>query len=59
MKYYQLTHPDKRFAEGIAGRINKNYPGCAIVKNDCCHIKEGYWESCKAYVKSHCKIKRE
>ena len=59
VKYYQLTDPDNRVARKVANHINKNFPACAIVKDDCCFIKGGYWEACQQYVLTHCKIKEE
>lgn len=54
---HQLTHPDRKFAEQVAANINKDYPGQAIVKDDCCFITVKHLIYCESYVIDHCKIK--
>jgi len=57
MEYYPLTLKDKSFADKTAQNINKDYPGEAIVINDCCLVTKKYWLDCKKYVQSHSRIK--
>ena len=46
----------RKFSEEIADNINKDFPGSATVENNCCYIKDEYWESCKNYVQANYKL---
>ena len=47
----------REFSQEVADNINKDYPGSAIVKDNCCFVTDEYWEFCKNYVQANCKIK--
>ena len=55
--YYQLTEKSQAFAEKIAAGINKDFPDQAMVKGDCCYIRDEYWDMCKAHVQKHATLK--
>ena len=55
--YKKLTHKHPRTATETAARINADYPGAAIVKDDCCFITQSYYRYCRAYVLEHCSLK--
>jgi len=47
----------KKFSQSVADHINKDFPGVAIVKNNCCFVDNRYWEKCRIYVIRNCKTK--
>lgn len=63
-KYYRLTTPtDAEFCYELANRINKDYPGQAVVERQSSFyvvlITSEHWDYCRGYVQRRCKIREE
>ena len=49
----------RKFSQGVADNINKDYPGSAIVENNLCYITNEYWQYCQDYVSANCETSSE
>ncbi len=56
--FEQITFSDRLHSRKTRNQINKDYPGQAMVRGDCCYITDNHYEYCKDYVQVHCNINK-